>query len=331
MLLARLEGDFRVRRTNRTSSKKQTDNAAQNLYLEAYIMKKQTPSKTAERNAFARALESRRPEDIRVCYDPIAKYFMGTGFAFVFNHRLLLRVLWWISNRVRPGLGSFVIARSRYMDDYLQTCINNGLEQLVILGAGYDSRAYRFDELKKGINVFEVDHPATQQVKMEKLKKIFGNLTDHVSFISIHFDREKLPEKLFKNGYDKKLKTLFIWEGVTYYITAEAVDETLKFVANNSGKGSSIIFDYLPPSVVDRSSKQDGSKAVRRLAKRSGEALSFGLEKETIKAFLAQRGFCQVENVNSTSFKGAYFKEIDRDRKMSNHFGVVHATVNPQE
>ena len=111
-------------------------------------MKDRKPSRTAERNAFARALESRRPEDIRVCYDPIAKYFLGPRFTFILNHLLLLRVLWWMANRVRPGLGAYVIARSRYMDDYLQTCINNGLEQLVILGAGYDSRAYRFDELK---------------------------------------------------------------------------------------------------------------------------------------------------------------------------------------
>lgn len=295
------------------------------------IMKAKKPSKTAETNAFARALESRRPKNIRICYDPLAKYFLGARFRFIFNHRLLLRALWRMSNRLRPGLGAYVIARSRYMDDYLQTCINNGLEQLVILGAGYDSRAYRFDELKKGIKVFEVDHPSTQKVKMEKLKEIFGNLPDHVNFISIHFNREKLSEKLFKNGYDKKGKTLFIWEGVTYYITAEGVDETLKFVANNSGKGSSIIFDYLPPSVVDKSSKRDGSKAVRRLAKRSGEDLCFGLEKETIKSFLAERGFWHAENVNSTSFKGAYFKEIDRDRKMSNHFGVVHATVEPHE
>jgi methyltransferase (TIGR00027 family) len=294
-------------------------------------MKEQTPSRTAERNAFARALESRRPENVRVCYDPFAKYFMGTRLAFVFNHRLLLRVLWWISNRVRPGLGSFVIARSRYMDDYLLTCINNGLEQLVILGAGYDSRAYRFDKLKEGIKVFEVDHPATQKAKMEKLKKIFGNLPGHVTYVSIDFDREKLHKKLFENGFDRKLKTLFIWEGVTYYITAEAVDETLEFVANNSGKGSSIIFDYLPPSVVDRSDKRNRSRAVRRLTARSGEALRFGLEKETIEAFLYKREFRQVENVRSESFKRRYFREIDQDRKMSNHFCVVHATVKPQE
>ena len=264
---------------------------------------------------------------MRVCYDPIAKYFLGPRFTFILNHRLLLRILWWISNRVRPGLGSFVIARSRYMDDYLQVCINNGIEQLIILGAGYDSRAYRFDELKKGIKVFEVDHPATQKVKMEKLKRIFGNLPEHVTYVSIDFDREKLPEKLIENGYDRKMKTLFIWEGVTYYITAEAVDETLAFVANNSGTGSSIILDYLPPSVTEENSESKEAKAIRRLVARSGEALCFGLEKDTIEAFLSQRGFCQVENVRSESFKCRYFKEIDQDRKMSSFFGVVNATI----
>ena len=290
-------------------------------------MKDHEPSRTAERNALVRALESRRPKDVRVCYDPIAKYFLGPRFTFILNHRLLLRILWWISNRVRPGLGSFVIARSRYMDDYLQVCINNGIEQLIILGAGYDSRAYRFDELKKGIKVFEVDHPATQKVKMEKLKRIFGNLPEHVTYVSIDFDREKLPEKLIENGYDRKMKTLFIWEGVTYYITAEAVDETLAFVANNSGTGSSIILDYLPPSVTEENSESKEAKAIRRLVARSGEALCFGLEKDTIEAFLSQRGFCQVENVRSESFKCRYFKEIDQDRKMSSFFGVVNATI----
>jgi len=294
-------------------------------------MKEHKPSRTAERNALARALESRRPEDIRVCYDPLAKYFMGTGFAFVFNHRLLLRVLWWISNRVRPGLGSFVIARSRYMDDYLQTCINNGLEQLVILGAGYDSRAYRFDELRKGIKVFEVDYPATQRVKLEKLEKLFGSTPNHVTYVSIDFDKEKLPEKLFENAYDRKLTTLFIWEGVIYYITAEAVDEILAFVANNSGTGSSIIFDYLPPSVLNRASELKGAKGVRKQVERSGEPLTFGIEEETIEEFLFKRGFCQVENVRSESFKGRYFKEIDQGKKMSGMFGVVHATVEPRE
>jgi methyltransferase (TIGR00027 family) len=291
------------------------------------IMKEHIPSKTAERNAFARALESRRPEDIRVCYDPLAKYFMGTRFAFVFNHRILLRVLWWISNRVRPGLGSFVIARTRYIDDYLHACIEVGLEQLVILGAGYDSRAYRFDELKGKVKVFEVDYPATQKLKIEKIKNIFGILPDYVVYVSTDFEKEKLHKRLFESGYDKKLKTLFIWEGVTYYITADAVDETLTFVASNSGRGSSIIFDYLPQSVVGGTSELKGAKGVRKQVEQSDEALIFGIEAAIIEEFLSERGFCQVKNINSNFFKRAYFKEIDQGRKISGMFGIVHATV----
>lgn len=296
-------------------------------------MKVQEPSRTAERNALGRAFESRRPADVRVCYDPLAQHFLGPTYRFIYqiNNPFFLGFLRWRGDRLRPGLFGYIVARTRYLDDYLQTCINGGLEQLVILGAGYDSRAYRFDELKEGTKVLEVDHPSTQKVKMEKLKKIFGKLPDHVTYVSMDFDREMLPEKLFENGYDRKLKTLFIWEGVTYYITTEAVDETLSFVANNSGTGSSIIFDYLPPSVTGENSESKEARAIQRLVVRSGEALCFGLEKDTIEAFLSQRGFCQVENVNSSSFKGIYFKEIDQDRKMSGFFGVVHATVKTQE
>ena len=297
------------------------------------IMIEHMPSKTAERNALGRAFESRRPADVRVCYDPLAQHFLGPTYRFIyqFNNPIFLRFLRWRGDRLRPGLFGYIIARSRYMDDYLQVRINDGIEQLIILGAGYDSRAYRFDEIKENVRVFEVDHPATQKTKMEKLKRIFGNLPGHVTYVSIDFDREKLSEKLFENGYDKKLKTLFIWEGVTYYVSAEAVDKTLAFVANNSGRGSSIIFDYLPPSVVDRFSKRNGSKAVLRLVARSGEALTFGIEAGIIEEFLSQRGFYQVENVYSSSFKGAYFKEIDQGRKMSGIFGIVHATVESQE
>ena len=176
-----------------------------------------------------------------------------------------------------------------------------------------------------------MDHPDTQRVKIEKLKKKFGNLPDHVTFISVDFGKEKLPEKLFENGYDRKLKALFIWEGVTYYITADAVDDTLAFMACNSGRGSSIIFDYLPPSVAEENSESKEAKAVRRSVERSGEPLISGLEKETIEEFLSKRGFCQVENVNSSSFKGAYFKEIDQGRKISGMFGIVHATVDHQK
>jgi methyltransferase (TIGR00027 family) len=177
--------------------------------------------------------------------------------------------------------------------------------------------------------VFELDHPATQKVKKEKIKNIFGSLPDHVIYIPIDFDREKQDKRLFESGYDKNLKTLFIWEGVTMYLTAEAVDETLSFVAKNSGEGSSIIFNYIFQSVVDGTNKREEAKKIRKSYEKRGEHLSFGIEEGTIDDFLSKRGFCQIENVTGEYFKSAYFKGRNQNRNVCCLCGFVHAKVNP--
>ena len=89
---------------------------------------------------------------------------------------------------------NFLLHAQNYIDDRLQQHLGDGLEQLVILGAGYDSRAYRFEELKKGIKVFEVDHPATQAVKKEKLQEIFQLLPDHVTYVPVDFHNENFQD-----------------------------------------------------------------------------------------------------------------------------------------
>jgi methyltransferase (TIGR00027 family) len=142
------------------------------------------------------------------------------------------------------------------MDDYLGACLRAGIEQLVILGAGLDSRAYRIEGLKGQVRVFEVDHPATQAAKLAKLTKLFGALPAHVTYVPIDFDAETL-EKLFDFGYSRQHKTLFIWEGVVHYLTAEAVDQTLSFVSKHSGAGSSIIFDYVYTSALTAAHKRE--------------------------------------------------------------------------
>jgi len=293
-------------------------------------MKKEKPSPSAETVAAIRATESMRPVDERVCYDPFAKDFLGPKFTILTKSRLLTRITLWKAERTDPGAVGCVASRTRYIDDYLQVCLDDGIKQLVLLGAGYDSRGYRFDELIDNVKVFEVDHPATQKVKIEKIKKIFGSLPDHVIYIPINFDKEKQDKRLFESGYDKNLKTLFIWEGVTMYLTAEAVDETLTFVAKNSGNGSSIIFNYILQSVVDGTNMCDEAKKIRKSYEKRGEPLSFGIEEGTIDEFLSKRGFYQIKNVTGEYFKSAYFKGENQNRNVCCFCGFVHATVNPK-
>jgi len=126
-------------------------------------MERGKASKTAGMIAVNRAMESLGPANSRLFYDPYAKYFLSTITRIVVKSRFLTRILFWFfGERSFPGAHGNAVARTRYIDDYMLECIAAGIKQLVILGAGYDSRAYRFDELKKDIKVFAVDHPDTQ-------------------------------------------------------------------------------------------------------------------------------------------------------------------------
>ena len=290
-------------------------------------MEKEKPSATAEATAAYRAVESLKPENECVCYDPLAKDFLGTGFKTLIGNRILRKILLWYVDRITPGAIGCVVGRTRYVDDYLTACIREGLKQLVISGAGYDSRAYRFGELKEKVRVFEIDHPATQSVKIEKVRRIFGSLPDHITYVPIDFNKEKLDDRLFESGYDRNLKTMFIWEGVSMYLTAEAVDETLSFVTNNSGKGSSIIFNYILKSVLDGTCDLEYVDKIRKAHERR-EPFRFGIEEGTIDEFLSERGFHRVNNVTGYFFKNSYFKGANQNRKVCCLCGFVHATVN---
>ena len=115
------------------------------------------------------------------------------------------------------------------------------------------------------------------------------------------------------------------------YITAEAVDETLDFVAKNSGEGSSVTFDYIFPSVVDGTCELKGAKEWRRNVRWFGEPFTFGIEDGAIDEFLSKRGFHQVENVTGDFLKNTYYEEANQNRKIQRFHGHAHATVKPRK
>lgn len=279
---------------------------------------------SAEAAAALRAAESMKPEHKRVCYDPLAKDFLS-------KNQLLIRILLWFAERLFiPGASPAQAARTVYIDDYLKSCIDDGIQQLVNLGVGYDSRAYRFGELRGQVKVFEVDHQATLKVKVEKVENIFGSLPDHVVYVPIDFEKEKLDERLFDSGYDRNQKTLFIWEAVSYYLTADEVEDTLAFIVENSGEGSSIIFDYMFQSVLDGTNKWKGANSWRRSIKRS-DGRNFGITEGTIEEFLSNRGFHQVKDASGEFLKNTYLKAIEQSERVFCEWGIVHATVEPRD
>ena len=212
-----------------------------------------------------------------------------------------------------------------------QTIFADGLDQLVILRAGYDARAYRMEELRHNVRVFEVDHPATQQEKKAKLMKLLGSLPDSVVYVPVDFERDWLDLRLLESGYDGNERSLFICEAVTMYLTPEAVDETLAFVAKKSGDGSYIVMDYIFKSVVDGPCDLYGTAEFRKQVERRGDSIQLGIEEGTVERFLADRGFDTLKNVTSDFVKSAYFRGESQGLYVAPSMGYVHATVKTRE
>jgi methyltransferase (TIGR00027 family) len=291
------------------------------------MMRTHEASKTADTTTICRALESRKPEHTRLCYDPYAAHFSEPEFSKRTQTRLstflYLRVLEWLL----PGFSTYFAIRTRYIDEYLQSCLEQSCKQVVILGAGYDSRAYRIPELKGQIRVFEVDHPATQQEKLTKLTSLFETVPDHVVYVPLDFHRQSLAQRLKEHGYDESLMTAFVWEGVTYYLTEDAVNDTLAYIVTHSAPHSSIVFDYTSAEVVTGDSPLKEVKTWRTFAEKKGEQLRFGIHDDKIDAFLTQKGFAQVTHVTSDILKRRYLTGVNKKRRLTSIFTIATATV----
>ncbi|ACL16451.1 class I SAM-dependent methyltransferase [Methanosphaerula palustris] len=286
-------------------------------------MKKNQSSASAMGVAAFRAIEATRPEAERICYDPYARAFVPGIVYFFMKHLFVDTGLY---ERMARGSMAFIILRERYFDDFLRACLSEGLDQVVILGVGFDTRAYRIPGIGK-TRVFEIDHPATQEVKLKKLNKIIDPLPGHVTFVPVDFNTQNLGERLQSSGYNEKGRTLFIWQGVTYFLTAEAVDHTLGFIANHSGPGSAVIFDYFYKEVLHDPNRKEG-KNLRRAAKMTGEEYLFGIDRSQVGAFLNQRGFCDVRNVTLEDLRRRYFTGPNAGRVVPDGIAIVSARVN---
>lgn len=279
------------------------------------------PGKMAEAIAMIRAYESSKHEDERICYDPYAIHFVNPKILeYAAKHRNE-------ANAAMDDSTSSIVARVRYFDDFIKKSIKEGLEQLVIFGAGYDTRAYRIKELKGKVRVFEVDHPDTQSFKVEKIKEIFGFIPKHVVYVPVDFETQTLSESLFDKGYNRSLRTLFIMEGLLMYITHKSVAETLTFIVENSGKGSAVIFDYFPESVVDGTNKLKIAQDIRNFAVQQGEPLQFGIKEDKLEEFLSIFGFSNVQNVTPEDYKKAYFNGKNENKNVCELVYFAHARI----
>lgn len=245
--------------------------------------------------------------------DDLAYLFMSCktrfflGFAFFRN--LITKKL----HKKFPGTYEYVIARTRFFDEIFVRHAKEKSPQIVFLGAGYDTRAIRFRKLTKDTVIYELDAPSTQNEKKKYFEKNKINLPKNVVYVSINFNNDDLKETLLKNGYDSKRKTLFIWEGVTMYLSPQSVKETLSFIKDNSGIGSTVVFDYLYDSVIKGTSDSIGARELSDAARELGEKFNFGLEEGSIVEFLNENGFLLIKHYTPNEFEEEYLKINDRN------------------
>jgi methyltransferase (TIGR00027 family) len=220
-----------------------------------------------------------------------------------------------------PGSHGYVLARTQVFDELFRHALEAFFPQIVLLGAGFDTRALRFQDQNSGTAVFELDFPATQQPKRDILRRKGVPLPEALIFVPIDFDRESIYGALFKAGYQRGQRTLFLWEGVTMYLTAEAVDETLDFIQRESAPGSLVAFDYIYASVLRGEGKYHGERAIFRAVSRAGEVWTFALEEGEVADFLARRGFELAEHYTSEQLEESYLTADDGTR-----FGPINET-----
>jgi len=196
-----------------------------------------------------------------------------------------------MSRFINHTLYGYFIARTAFMDHAFKEAIQSGISQVVFLGAGYDSRPYRFRDQLGETKVFELDAPATQNRKREILLQQSVPMPPHLSFVPMNFNTDDLSEGLAKAGFDRNQKTLFIWEGVMYYLGEAEVDRVMNAVRDNSLPGSRLCFDYV---------------AEKLQTSNAGEQMKFWIEKARLPAYLASRGFSVLDHVDTEELTKRY-------------------------
>jgi methyltransferase (TIGR00027 family) len=286
-------------------------------------------SRTAELMAVQRGLESLHPPRERLFEDPYAQALVSWRWrsllacARVGPARRIVEAIY--DHAAGPGPRASAVARTRLIDEMVGGAVA-AVDQLVILGAGFDSRAVRLAALRH-CTVFEVDHPNTQAVKRERSRCPASPAAGSIEYVAVDFERDDLCDSLLQAGYRAAAPAIFLWEGVTNYLTPTAVDATLAAIRKLVASGSTLLFTYVDRAALD--SPDAFPEAERWLAavRRRGEPWTFGLDPATLDAFLAERDFCLISDTSTAVAGQSYFRPRGRPERGSALYRVVSASV----
>ncbi|MFE3542988.1 class I SAM-dependent methyltransferase [Nocardia sp. NPDC059177] len=251
------------------------------------------PSLSAQFNAAQRAAESLQPVDRRLLDDRYSRMYAGR-FAPLLAFPPLARAALLASDHYYTGLHSHVVLRVRYTDDACRRAIATGIDQIVLLGAGFDTTSLRIKDV--GVSIFEVDAPSTQ---LEKLRLNDSNdipADSRVRWVPCDFEHDSLPERLTEAGFDPSRRCLVTWIGVSFYLTPEAFERTVADLAELSAPGSRLILDYGDPEIVTGDHVIAGARRTARSGRYGGEPYRSGFTPRGLTTLLAKYDFAECDH-----------------------------------
>jgi len=254
------------------------------------------------------------------------KQLKNTGYAALQSEQTITQEL---LRQATSRLEGFFNSRARYAEDALKKAIKKGVKQYVILGAGMDTFAFRQPEMMEQLEVFEVDHPATQEFKLHRLADLGWKHPAKLHFIPIDFTKESLITALTSSAsYDQTVKTFFNWLGVTYFLTRDEVFTTFRSIRGISPANSTIVFDYLDTDAfIPEESSPQMQKSLEYVRK-IGEPMITGFNSSTLRDELTCLGFSLKENLSPEDIEEHYFKGRIGEYQTQEHGHFACAVVN---
>lgn len=287
------------------------------------------PSDSAMYVAFCRALSTYDPREEIRGHDALAEIFLPDHFIQALKAPGGPESLRKRFDAGIPGTYEFFTARTAYLDAIVQQALQENIPQLVFLGAGYDSRPYRMRGSIQETWIYELDIESTQLEKQSILQKHKVPIPPQLHYVSINFNTDSIEDVLQKTGYDPDQETLFIWEGVTYYLPKETIDATLQTIRKISSSGSTVCFEYMidAPDITQRYGVKEALESMR--VRYPNEPVMFKIPEGGIPSFLAERGYTLLEHLSPEDMEKRFLTL--RDGSLSGKalalFGFVHASI----
>jgi len=257
--------------------------------------------------AFFRALESKRTDGDKLFSDPFAIHFLDPRLRLVVKASNLPLFKTYLEKTIQKKIqGGFSsgIARTRYIDDLLFVTIKSAVQQVIILGAGFDTRASRLEFLRS-VPVIEIDHPNTSNYKIDIYRTRISELPRNVTYCQIDFNKENLEQLAEKNKFNFNAPTTIIWEGVTNYLTADAIDNTFAFISKFPS-GSFVIFTYIHKLVLDNPGLFIGAEKLLKDLEGIEERWTFGFLPDELSRYLSDFGLTLMEDSGATAYRQKY-------------------------